>query len=431
MKIRKIEFLALMALIFAFTACNKGPYPDFEKTEDGLYFKFHLEPEDGIQADSGDRLNIRMRYYTDDTLYFDSKLDMNGPLIIPMDAPRNRTDLYTALKLMKVGDSATFIMPVDSFFGSRAIAELDSIEDIFVDLVVYDIKKLADFQAEEAEKKQQLKEIETAEIQQYIDDNQLSPEPLDNGLLMLDHKKTSGEKLKSGLIAMVSFKGQLLNGDVFQDFNTESFPYVVGESPDFAFQWDPVLKKMRKGETARFIIPAEQAFGQQGYRNLIPPNSPLLLEVKVTDVLTKEEYQEKSLQEKKRLRAIAENKLQSYLKTNNISTEPTQSGLIFIPKKAGNGNKVQVGDTILVHYKGYLLNGDVFDSSYDRGRPMEYIVGSGGLIQGWLEAIPMMEEGEKVQLVIPWRLAYGQQAKGPIPPYSNLVFDMEIVKIKK
>jgi FKBP-type peptidyl-prolyl cis-trans isomerase len=237
--------------------------------------------------------------------------------------------------------------------------------------------------------------------------------------------------VKSGLIAMVTFKGQLLNGDVFQEFNKESFPYVVSESPDFAFQWDPVLKNMRKGETATFIIPSGQAFGEQGYRNLIPPNSPLLLEVKVTDVMSKQEYQEKSLQEKKKLRDNAEMELQKYLKNNNITTAPTQSGLIYIPKKAGNGNKVQAGDTILVHYKGYLLNGDVFDSSYDRGRPMEYVVGSGGLIQGWLEAIPMMEEGEKVQLIIPWRLAYGQQAKGPIPPYSNLVFDMEIVKIKK
>ena len=82
---------------------------------------------------------------------------------------------------------------------------------------------------------------------------------------------------------------------------------------------------------------------------------------------------------------------------------------------------------VQVHYTGRLLDGKVFDSSVERGEPISIPIGMGRVIPGWDEGIQMMSKGEKGVLYIPYYLAYGERDMGDIPPFSNLVFDVELV----
>lgn len=106
----------------------------------------------------------------------------------------------------------------------------------------------------------------------------------------------------------------------------------------------------------------------------------------------------------------------------------TGSGLQYEVITEGNGPKPTAADRVRVHYEGALTDGSVFDSSYSRGEPIEFSLG--GVIPGWTEGLQLMSEGSKYRLFIPSDLGYGPQgAGGQIPPYSTLVFEVELLGI--
>jgi FKBP-type peptidyl-prolyl cis-trans isomerase FklB len=106
----------------------------------------------------------------------------------------------------------------------------------------------------------------------------------------------------------------------------------------------------------------------------------------------------------------------------------TESGLQYEVLTTGEGEIPTAVSTVRTHYHGTLIDGTVFDSSYDRGEPTEFPVG--GVIAGWTEALQMMTVGSKWRLTIPYQLAYGEQgAGGVIGPYATLVFDIELLDI--
>ncbi len=107
----------------------------------------------------------------------------------------------------------------------------------------------------------------------------------------------------------------------------------------------------------------------------------------------------------------------------------TESGLQYEVITTGEGEKPSADSTVSVHYHGTFANGDVFDSSVERGQPAEFPVN--GVIPGWTEALQLMTEGSKWKLTIPYGLAYGERgSQGAIPPYATLVFDVELLSIK-
>ena len=111
--------------------------------------------------------------------------------------------------------------------------------------------------------------------------------------------------------------------------------------------------------------------------------------------------------------------------------DETPSGLRYKILQEGKGKKAAKGDMVSVHYKGQLLDGQVFDSSYQRKKPIDFTLGVGQVISGWDEGIQLLKVGEKARLVIPSNIAYGSQgAGGVIPPDATLIFDVELVAIK-
>lgn len=111
--------------------------------------------------------------------------------------------------------------------------------------------------------------------------------------------------------------------------------------------------------------------------------------------------------------------------------EKTNSGLRYQIIQKGNGKKAEKGRTVSVHYKGSLANGKVFDSSYDRKKPIEFPLGMGHVIEGWDEGIALLQVGDKGRFVIPSHLGYGSRgAGGVIPPDATLIFDVELMDVK-
>ncbi|MFC3095146.1 FKBP-type peptidyl-prolyl cis-trans isomerase [Alteromonas sediminis] len=118
---------------------------------------------------------------------------------------------------------------------------------------------------------------------------------------------------------------------------------------------------------------------------------------------------------------LTENKLKPDVKT-------TDSGLQYkILEESGNTEKPKATDVVLVHYHGTLLNGEVFDSSVQRGEPISFPLNR--VIKGWTEGLQLMSPGDKFRFFIPADLAYGNRGAGKIEPGSALIFDVELIQI--
>ena len=168
----------------------------------------------------------------------------------------------------------------------------------------------------------------------------------------------------------------------------------------------------------------------KGMKDAIAGGKPLLTEQEVrevTAVFQKEmaaRQEETAKKNKKDGEAfLAENK-----KKEGVKTLP--SGLQYKVIKAGTGKKPKLTDTVTAHYRGTLVDGTEFDSSYKRGQATTFQVS--GVIPGWKEALQLMEEGAKWQLFIPSNLAYGERgAAGFIGPNATLIFEIELLSIQE
>ncbi len=115
-----------------------------------------------------------------------------------------------------------------------------------------------------------------------------------------------------------------------------------------------------------------------------------------------------------------------FAKDKDVKT--TKSGLLYKIENAGKGEAIKATDTVKVHYTGKLPNGKVFDSSVERGQPVEFQLNQ--VIPGWTEGLQLVKKGGKIQLVIPPALGYGKQGAGAsIPPNSTLIFDVEVLDV--
>lgn len=268
----------------------------------------------------------------------------------------------------------------------------------------------------------------------------------DSGLYYKTIVKGNGDALKIGDIIKMKLAYYVNDSLLFTTDNLPEPAYDKVRESDFQGDLYEGFRMMRVGDSMSFMINADSVYRKQFHAPIIPafvkPNVYLRWEVKVEEVLSEEAYEqmmkekqqklmeqrEKEMAEMQAKLAQAEEELKAYLKAKNIKAEPRESGLVYVCTKKGKGPKPTANQKVKVHYTGKLLDGTVFDSSVERGEPIEFELGVGRVIRGWDEGIALMSKGEKGILYIPAGLAYGpQQAGDLIKPYSNLMFEVELV----
>lgn len=174
----------------------------------------------------------------------------------------------------------------------------------------------------------------------------------------------------------------------------------------------------------------------QGLKDALDSNATYLMSPDSASEFTRNFFmQQQEKQRKAQLAQFEGNKADGvkFLEENKTKegVAVTESGLQYKILKKGNGPKPTADQKVKVHYKGTLIDGTVFDSSVDRGEPA--VFGVGQVIPGWTEALQLMNVGSKFQVFIPQELAYGESMRqgSPIPPYSALIFEVELLGIEK
>jgi len=148
----------------------------------------------------------------------------------------------------------------------------------------------------------------------------------------------------------------------------------------------------------------------------------------VNEFFVKKEAQMSAEKAEQGKKALEEGKVFLMNNANKPGVVTTDSGLQYEVLKEGNGKKPKATDKVRCHYEGTLIDGTIFDSSYQRNEPA--VFGLNQVITGWTEGVQLMSEGAKYRFYIPYRLAYGESgAGGMIPPFATLIFDVELIEV--
>jgi FKBP-type peptidyl-prolyl cis-trans isomerases 1 len=254
-------------------------------------------------------------------------------------------------------------------------------------------------------------------------------EQTDNELYYKFITKNEGETVKMGDVMTLDF-AYFVNDSLLSSTNGATMNDKLRESlyPGDLYEG---LAMMHKGDSVSLLMRADSLFtvlfGFPQLPEFINPEDMVRWEIKMIDFLPEEQFLANRQAEQDAAIQNARAELTNYLTENGISAVPTESGLVYVSTVAGKGVRPQAGQKVRVHYTGKLLDGTVFDSSVERGEPFEFILGQGQVIPGWDEGIALLKKGGKGILYIPTDLGYSFQQAGTIPPYSNLIFEVELI----
>ena len=229
----------------------------------------------------------------------------------------------------------------------------------------------------------------------------------ESGLKYIDIALGDGAMPETGDKVVVHYTGTLEDGTKFDSSRDRNRPFEFPLGMGRVIKgWDEGLASMRIGGKRQLIIPANLGYGDRA-TGKIPANSTLIFDVELIDI--KKQFKDTDFD----------------LPGKEIVLE---SGLRIIEHIKGKGQKPKSGNKVKVHYSGYLQTGVKFDSSHDRGREFEFVLGQGQVIKGWDEGIAEINKGGKSTLIIPPDLGYGERgAGGVIPPNATLLFEVELV----
>lgn len=244
-------------------------------------------------------------------------------------------------------------------------------------------------------------------------------------------------------LLQLSIVYKTIDDSVFMDsytYNETGMVILPFKHSSFKGSFEEGLTRMNVGDSVSFIVSADSLF-QKFFRSetplFLPKGSLVKMEVKLCGILSNEDYQS----ELKKYHEIIEDldinercKLKLYLDTNQTQYSPLSNGMYYLPIKQGVGDRAKSGYQVAIHYKGYFLNGKQFESTYERGQPLEFTLGvEGQVIDGFQTAISLMNEGAKTKFIIPSHLAFGESGSSTkiVPAYTTVIYEIELLNLKK
>jgi FKBP-type peptidyl-prolyl cis-trans isomerase FkpA len=255
----------------------------------------------------------------------------------------------------------------------------------------------------------------TQEIADYLAENNISEMPDENGLVVIIEE--AGNDIKPTITSNVKvhYRGYYLDGEQFDS------SYDRGQPANFNLQgviqgWTLGIPRFGIGGKGKLIIPASLGYGANPPSG-IRKNAVLIFDIELLDV---DRYlEEQEVVEAERFA------IETYLSDNNLNPQITEEGVYLLIDEEGSAEKPSLESEVTIHYKGYFLNGAQFDSSYDRGQPSTFELTN--VIQGWQIGIPYFGRNGKGTIIVPTLLGYGGAGRLGIPPYTTLVFDIELI----
>jgi peptidylprolyl isomerase len=390
--------LALLALAAApaVTACAQDPAPakpggipddtEVKTTASGLQYSVLVPGKDGPHPKRGEKVKVHYTGWLTDGTKFDSSRDRGVPAEFTIGQLVEGWN--EALCLMTAGARWKLTIPAKLGYGERGSPPVIPANATLVfDLELIEFQSLPEFHAPDpaAQKKT---------------DSGLKYEVVAAGT----GDAPGEDEVLEMKYALWNQKGVLLDCS-HRTGATVKFPRADLPLP-FMKEAAPLL---RKGARLRFEVPAELCFGAKDQGPALPANSVTIWELELVGTI-------KPLP------------VPPFAMPDDSKLTTTASGLRYEVVEAGEGASPKMGGRVLVHYAGWFTDGKLFDSSYGRGEPAEFRVGT--VIKGWNEGLQLMKPGAVYRFVIPPQLAYGAQGQPPkIAPNTTLVFLVTLVKV--
>lgn len=426
----KSLLVALLPLLMV--ACNNSDsiYKGFKQMESGAYMKFYTQGDSKVMPQFDDEVTFEMAQYFNDSMLFTTVGDK--PMTMVLKEPDFIGDIPDALRMMHVGDSACLLVLSDSVFISMMKMEVP--EEYAGKPIYYDLKLVSVRLAEivEAERKAHVDSLSVVERDFLASLKEDSKNTVtESGIIVMEKQ---GKNKFAQLGDFVNFDFTMcgpLGDTIMNTFGVEPIEMQYGE--EFICDgFNQALGMVPVGGTMRFVIPSELAFDSVGYEQFIEPYTPLVVLLKMNSALDKATYEAEKEAEKERKMKLESEAITAWIKDNNVTEHPTESGLYILRLEKGTGNVAKTGDVVSIHYELINLEGDLLESSYDYGSPISFKLGNGEMIPAIEEALLTMNPGERVRLVVPSELGFGDISISEewLPAYTPLIIDLELVSIQ-
>lgn len=262
------------------------------------------------------------------------------------------------------------------------------------------------------------------------------------------YTESTGEKAKVGDYITMEMVYRNSKDSVLYDSRINKSPIRFRlEKIPFKGSFEDGLTYLAENDSATFFVPADSMYNYmykkrsgvviaQKETGLIP-GTLLRFDIKLLNIQGDTEAEQEMLIELSEREKTDRKKFEDYIKGHNITVAPDPAGFYLVMKEKGKGLSVDSGRIVTLEYEGRFLNDSVFDGTDLVGRPYKFISGAGHVIPGWELALKNMHVGDKFTLLVPPKLAFGEEGvRDPksglykIPPYTSLVFDISILSVE-
>ncbi len=359
-------------------------------TDSGLQYIMLVEG-DGETPQAGDIVSIHYAVSLPDGTEVANSYSQGQPAVAVLGRDQLLPGWEEGILLMKAGGKIKLLLPPDLAFGEQGYGVVPANSQLLMEVELLSIKLPPT-----------ATEVDSADLT-----------TTDSGLRYYDITVGSGKAAEKGSTVTTDYaiwvQGETENLFIAESTDTQPITFVVGRGDTVFPGWEEGVTGMQPGGKRLLIIPPALALGETGGGE-IPANATLIMEIGLTEVKAPI--------------------LMTPVDEADYTT--TESGLKYYDFAEGTGDSPTTGQTVVVHYTGWLEDGTVFDSSVERGQPFSFPLGTGSVIPGWDEGVATMKVGGKRQLVIPPELGYGDSgAGGVIPPGATLIFEVELLEIQE